>query len=227
MGGGDDSSDNALSDSLMLTDGRTVLRGFVTLSINDIEQAIRKALSDAIQMNYPAVASEDLVFLKANRRRLVKLVNCHEYSFKQVKSLADQGAIYVKLKNCLSFLLSSQGSDSSSLNDDEFRNHTLTRPTSTLSESQGPQVDSNHTQSRPVSNQPLTEGQKVDDSDGLSTVTELGNENLNAVTTEKLFNLETAVAECISICKENNVCNPVEVLKCDRDLLLSVVQENY
>ena len=33
------------------------------------------------------------------------------------------------------------------------------------------------------------------------TVTGLGNENLNAVTAEKLFNLETAVAECISICK--------------------------
>ena len=96
----------------------------------------------------------------------------------------------------------------------------LTRPASILSESQGPQVDSNHTQSRPVSNQPLTEGQKVDDSDGLSTITELGNENLNAVIAEKLFNLETAVAECISICKENNVCSPVEVLKCAQKLIL-------
>ena len=106
------------------------------------------------------------------------------------------------------------------MNGDEFRNHTLTRPTSTLSESQGPQVDSNHAQSRPVSNQPLTEGQEVDDSDGLCTVTELGNENLNVVTAEKLFNLETAVAECISICKEKNVCYPVEVLKCAQRLIL-------
>ena len=137
-----------------------------------------------------------------------------------MKSLAGQGAIYVKMKNCLSFLLNSQGSDSSSLNDEEFRNHALTRPTSTLSESQGPQVDSNHTQSRPVSNQPLTEGQEFNNSDGLSAVTGLGNENLNAVTAEKLFNLETAVTECISICKENNVCNPVEVLKCAQKLIL-------
>ena len=218
--GEDGYSDNALSDSLVLTDERTVLRGFVTLSSNDNEQAIRKALSDTIQMKYPAVASEDLVFLKANRRRLTKPLNCHEYSYKQVKSLAGQGAINVKLKNCLSFLLNSQSSDSSSLNDEEFRNHALTRPTSTLSEAQGPLVDSNHTQSRPVSNQPLTEGQEVDNSDGLSTVTGLGNENLNAVTAEKLFNLETAMAECISICKENNVCNPVEVLKCAQKLIL-------
>lgn len=78
MRGGDDSWDNALSDSLMLTYERTVLRGFVTPSSNDNEHAIRKALSDAIQMKYPAVASEDPVFLKANRRRLTKLVNCHE-----------------------------------------------------------------------------------------------------------------------------------------------------
>ena len=163
--GEDDYSDNALSDSLMLTDERTVLRGFVTLSSNDNEQAIRRALSDAIQMKYPAVAIEDLVFLKANWRRLTKPVNCHEYSFKQVKSQASQGAIYVKLKNCLSFLLNSQGSDSSSLNDEEFRNRALTRPTSTLKTT-------------------------------------------------------TAVAECISICNENNVCNPVEVLKCAQKLIL-------
>lgn len=70
--GEDGYSDNALYDSLMLTNERTVLTGFVTLSSNDNEQAIREALSDALQMKYPAVASEDLVFLKANSRRLMK-----------------------------------------------------------------------------------------------------------------------------------------------------------
>ena len=48
-GGGGGSLDNALSDSLILTDERTVLRDFVMLSSNDNEQAIRKALSDAIR----------------------------------------------------------------------------------------------------------------------------------------------------------------------------------
>ena len=41
--GESDYLDNALSDSLMLTDERTALRGFVTLSSNDSEQAIRMA----------------------------------------------------------------------------------------------------------------------------------------------------------------------------------------
>ena len=38
------------------------------------------------------------MFLKANRRTITQPVNCHEYSFKQVKSLAGQGAIYLRLK---------------------------------------------------------------------------------------------------------------------------------
>ena len=43
-------SDSVHFDSWMLTDESTVLRGFVTLSSEDNEEAIRKAMSDAIQM---------------------------------------------------------------------------------------------------------------------------------------------------------------------------------
>ena len=68
-------SDSVHCDSWMLRDKSTVLRGFITLSSEDNEQAIRKALSDVIQMKYPAVASKGLVFLKANRRRLTQPVN--------------------------------------------------------------------------------------------------------------------------------------------------------
>ena len=117
-------SDSVHSDSWMLTDESTVLRGFLTLSSEDNEEAIRKALSDAIQMKYPAVASNDLVFLKANRRRITQPVNCHEYSFKQVKSLAGQGAIYLRLKHGFGFLLDNQGSDNSNLKDNDVSNHT-------------------------------------------------------------------------------------------------------
>ena len=42
-----------------------------------MNRPIRKVLSDAIQMKYPTVASKDLVFLEANRRRLTQPVNCH------------------------------------------------------------------------------------------------------------------------------------------------------
>lgn len=135
-------SDSVHSDSWMLTDESTVLRGFVTLSSQDNEEAIRKALSDAIQMKYLAVASNDLVFLKANRRRITQPVNCHEYSFKQVKSLAGQGAIYLRLKHGFGFLLDNQGSDNSSLKDNDVSNHTeRSMPISTLQPPQRPKTN--------------------------------------------------------------------------------------
>ena len=141
-------SDSVDSDNWMLRDESIVLRGFITLSSEDNEQAIRKALSDAIQMKYPAVASKDLVFLKANRRRLTQPVNCHEYSFKQVKSLAGQGAIYVRLKHGFDFLLDNQGSDNISLTYGHVSNHT--ESSGPISTSQQPQAGSSHTQSRPI-----------------------------------------------------------------------------
>ena len=232
-------SDSVHSDSWMLTDESTVLRGFVTLSSEDNEEAIRKALSDAIQMKYPAVASNDLVFLKANRRRITQPVNCHEYSFKQVKSLAGQGAIYLRLKHGFGFLLDNQGSDNSSLKDNDVSNHTeRSMPISTLqppqrpqegsnhtqssplSIPQGSQVSSNHTQSRPVSTLQPTEGPQADLSDQSFLITGQSNENLNAITVVSFANLEAAVAECISICKKDNVCNPVEILRCAQKLIV-------
>ena len=235
----DDENDDDVNSDAMLTDENTVLRGFISLNTSANELAVRKALSDAIQMKYPAVASQDLVFLKANRRRLTQPVNCHEYSFKQVKSLAGQGAIYVRLKHGFSFLLDNQGSDSGSLHDYEISNHTQSRqistrqpidgpqakdnhtesgPIPTPQPTGGPQTDDNHTESRPISTPQPTEGSQSDNNVVLHTVT--GDSNLNAVAAVNLVNLETAVAQCISICENNNVGNPVEILKCAQKYIL-------
>ena len=232
-------SDSAHSESWMVTDESTVLRGFVTLSSEDNEEAIRKSLSDAIQMKYPAVAGNDLVFLKANRRRITQPVNCHEYSFKQVKSLAGQGAIYPRLKHGFGFLLDNQGSDNSSLKDNDISNHTeSSMPISTLQSPQypregsnhtqsspvcipqGSQVSSNHTQSRPVSTLHPTEGPQADVSDQSFLITGQSNKNLNTINAVSFANLEEAVAECISICTKDNVCNPVEILRCAQKLIV-------
>lgn len=232
-------SDSAHSESWMVTDESTVLRGFVTLSSEDNEEAIRKSLSDAIQMKYPAVAGNDLVFLKANRRRITQPVNCHEYLLKQVKSLADQGAIYLRLKHGFGFLLDNQGSDNSSLKDNDISNHTeSSMPISTLQSPQyprkgsnhtqsspvcipqGSQVSSNHTQSRPVSTLQPTEGPQADVSDQSFLITGQSNKNLNTINVVSFANLEEAVAECISICTKDNVCNPVEILRCAQKLIV-------
>ena len=232
-------SDSAHSESWMVTDESTVLRGFVTLSSEDNEEAIRKSLSDAILMKYPAVAGNDLMFLKANRRRITQPVNCHEYLFKQVKSLADQGAIYLRLKHGFGFLLDNQGSDNSSLKDNDISNHTeSSMPISTLQSPQypregsnhtqsspvcipqGSQVSSNHTQSRPVSTLQPTEGPQADVSDQSFLITGQSNKNLNTINVVSFANLEEAVAECISICTKDNVCNPVEILRCAQKLIV-------
>ena len=218
---------SAHSESWMFTDESTVLRGFVTLSSEDNEQAIRKSLSDAIQMKYPAVAGNDFLFLKANKRRITQPVNCHEYSFNQVKSLAGQGAIYLRLKHGFGFLLDNQGSDNSSLKDNDISNHTeSSMPISTLQSPhypregsnhtqsslvcipRGSQVSSNHTQSRPVSTQQPTEGPQEDVSDQSFLITGQSNKKLNTINVVSFANLEETVTECISICTKDNVCNP-------------------
>ena len=57
-------------DNWQLSDESIILRGFVTLKSDANEAGVRKAITDAIQLKYPAVTPPDLVFLKANRRKL-------------------------------------------------------------------------------------------------------------------------------------------------------------
>ena len=79
----DDENDEDLKpENWMLTDENMVLRGLVTLNLEANELAVRKALCGAIQLKYPAVGCNDIVFLKANRRKLTEPVNCDEFSFK-------------------------------------------------------------------------------------------------------------------------------------------------
>ena len=44
-------------------------------------------------------------FLKANRRKLMKTISSDEYNFNQIKLLAGQGSIYMKLKESFEYLL--------------------------------------------------------------------------------------------------------------------------
>lgn len=67
----------------ILTNENMALRGLVTLNLEANKLAITKAFCGAIQIKYPAVGCNDIVFLKANRRKLIELVNCDEFSFKQ------------------------------------------------------------------------------------------------------------------------------------------------
>jgi hypothetical protein len=71
-------------DNWQLSDKSIILRGFVTLKSDANEAGVRKAITDAIQLKYPTFMPPDLEFLKANRRKLTRPVNCQEYSFQQI-----------------------------------------------------------------------------------------------------------------------------------------------
>jgi hypothetical protein len=81
-------------DEYMITSNNIMLRGFVNLMTTDSESNIRAKIGEAIRLKYPLVRNNDFVFLRANRRKLSIPVTSQEYSFKQLKLLAGQGAIY-------------------------------------------------------------------------------------------------------------------------------------
>ena len=96
------------------------LKGFIELSTVATEKDIRSALSKAIEKNHPFVHGDDLEFLKANRRKLMKPVTCVEYNFKLVKILAGQGSIYIKLKEGRDYLLDDEYENMSDINNDDL-----------------------------------------------------------------------------------------------------------
>ena len=77
----------------------------MTLFASDSEKVIRSKLEKAINTEFPIDNGKDLVFLKANRRKLDKVVNTDGFDYRQIRLLAGQGAIYVKLKDGYNFML--------------------------------------------------------------------------------------------------------------------------
>ena len=108
--------------------------------------------------------------------------------FKQVKSLAGQGAIYIKLKDGYSFLLDNGSSDGDDVGESS---QVVTQ-----------NIPDNNGERRPVSLSPET-----------TAVNQAsGNNHLNTeVSTD---NLGTATEECIRVCKERDLGNPIDTQVC-------------
>ncbi|XP_067056135.1 uncharacterized protein [Acropora muricata] len=190
----DDENDEDLKpENWRLTEENMVLRGLVTLNLEADELAVRKALCGAIQIKHPAVGCNDIVFLKANRRKLTEPVNRDEFSFKQVKSLVGQ-VPDMKLKDGYSFLLDNGSCDGDDVGESS---QVVTQ-----------NIPDNNGVRRPVSLSPET-----------TAVNQAsGNNHLNTeVSTD---NLGTATAECIRVCIERDLGNPIEILKCAQKFIL-------
>lgn len=167
------------------------------------EQDIRACLQSTIVLKFPTVLPQDLVFLKAVRRKITRPINAGEFSFKEVKLLAGQGCIYVTLKEGFECLLDDYFEDSSkegSSNEDK-------------------EVDDNDPVKTDVDG-------KEDKNDDLLTHEE-ENDLFTPEDTELLKSalgskndIEVAVSECYKECQAGQVTDPVEVLKCAQKHIL-------
>ena len=85
--------------AFLLDDHAIKLRGFVSLDSFMDEKQIRNRFEEAIQLEYPTVPGRYFEFLKANGRKLTKPVLAGEFTFKEIRLLAGQGCIYLKIKD--------------------------------------------------------------------------------------------------------------------------------
>jgi len=104
-------------EEFVINNDNILLRGFVHLVSTDGEAEVGRKIGDAVRLKYPLVSNTDFLFLRANRRKLSKPLTCEEYTYKQVKLLCGQGAIYITMKSELNCLLSDK--EGNSLIDDE------------------------------------------------------------------------------------------------------------
>ena len=85
-------------DEWVISSENTVLRGLIEINTSSTEAEIRREICKATKLQYPLIEDHHFVFLRANRRRVSIPLNCRGFDYKQLKLLAGQGAVYVKLK---------------------------------------------------------------------------------------------------------------------------------
>ena len=93
-----------------LSEDKVLLRGIIEIDSACKEIEIREQIGKAVRMKYANISNDDLQFLRATRRKLSKPVNCGSFDFKQIKLLAGQGAVYIKLKDWAYCLLEDDAS---------------------------------------------------------------------------------------------------------------------
>ena len=94
-----------------LTEDKVLLRGIVEIDSTFKEADICKRIGKCIRLKHQIVSNSDFEFLRATHQELSKPVNCSDFDFKQIKILAGQGAIYVKLKDWVYCLISEESND--------------------------------------------------------------------------------------------------------------------
>ena len=87
------------TEIIVYEENMLALRGFIEVTKDATEKDIREKLGEAM------VTDTDFEFVRANRRRITKPVTVGEYNYQQIKLLAGQGCIYLKMKGGFDCLL--------------------------------------------------------------------------------------------------------------------------
>ena len=98
-------------ESWSFSEDIVLLRGIIEIDNSASETDVREEIGKAARMKYDILTNNDFEFLRATRRVLSKPVNSGAYNFKQVKLLAGQGSLYMKLKDHIYCLLEQENSD--------------------------------------------------------------------------------------------------------------------
>ena len=197
------------------------LRGFIQIGSNATEYDIRKAICEAINKKHPLVSQDDFEFLKANRRKLMKPISSGEYNFNQIKLLAGQGSIYVKLKERYEYLLDPEYDLKSNDFDDElpvFGN---------IGNNRNQECDANGStdiiemgeQNRTITgnlNPPVNRPPSVEVNHSINTLQpepEISGNSDPIMAAQSENNLEVVVDMIYKYCSHNTIVNPVEILR--------------
>lgn len=203
-------------DAMLFTESMVALRGFIETTTAASEVDIRKQLGQAIRLKFPLVTNNDFEFVRANRRRITKPVSCNEYNYQQIKLLAGQGCIYLKMKDGFDCLFVEEG-----LEDNEFD---FEKDEKSIPKENPTTVPSAGTSSNTVVSsevlQPFPHSQVIPPSlAGNSPSTPVISPPQPADMSPPIQppNTKTAISsvadECITYCKEHNISNPVEILR--------------
>ncbi|CAB4031083.1 Hypothetical predicted protein, partial [Paramuricea clavata] len=96
------------TEIIVYEENMMALRGFIEVTKAATEKDIREKLGEAIRIKFPMVSDDsdtDFEFVRANRGRITKPVTVGEYNYQQIKLLAGQGCIYLKMKGGFDCLL--------------------------------------------------------------------------------------------------------------------------
>ena len=99
--------DSVEKDTMLFLESMVSLRGLIEITAANEE--IRRELGQAIRLKFPMVTNNDFEFVRANRRRITKPVSCNEYNYQQIKILAGQSCIYIKMKDGFECLCVEEG----------------------------------------------------------------------------------------------------------------------